>query len=115
MTAKKEKGDKRRHQRFPVGITMDLHAKGESVGKFRGTITDLSVGGMSFKTNTELEEGSVLYLKINIPLEIRGEIRHIRNAAAGGMQRYGVRFHKIGFEGAAQDRPETFIAAKFQK
>lgn len=113
---KKSAGEKRKHPRFPVGITMDLHAKGQTVGKCRGTITDLSVGGMTFRSNSDLEKGSVLYLKINIPLEIRGEIRHIRSGATGGgMHRYGVRFHKIGFEEKGQLRPENFIAAKFQK
>ena len=107
--------EKRRHPRFPVGITMDIHAHGHTVGKCRGTITDLSVGGMSFKTNSELEHGSVLYLKINIPLEIRGEVRHMRIGSSGGMHRYGVHFHRIGFEAANKNRPENFIAAKFQK
>lgn len=108
-------GEKRRHPRFPVGITMDIHTKGESVGKVRGTITDLSVSGMTLKTNSELEEGCVLYLKINIPLEIRGEVRHIRSGSGGGTHRYGVRFHRIGLEGPGQARPDSFIAAKFQK
>ena len=107
--------EKRRHPRFPVGITMDVHAKGHAVGKCRGTISDLSVGGMSFKTSTELEEGASLYLKINIPLEIRGEVRHIKSGSAGGMHRYGVRFHKLGFETADSMKAGDFIAARFAK
>ena len=107
--------EKRREPRFPVGIAMDIHTRGHSVGKCRGTIMDLSVSGMSFKTNTSLEEGSVLYLKINIPLEIRGEVRHMKSALSGGSHRYGVRFHKISFEDTVQVRPENFISAKFQK
>jgi len=112
---KNEGVEKRRHPRFPVGIAMDLHAKGQTVTKCRGTITDLSVSGMTFRSNAQLEEGEVLYLKVNIPLEIRGEIRHIRAGAGGGLSRYGVRFHKIGFEDKGQTRPENFITAKFQK
>jgi hypothetical protein len=107
--------EKRRHPRFPVGITLNLHAKGQTVTKCRGTIRDLSMSGMSFITNAHLEEGSVLYLKINIPLEIRGEIRHIRVGAGGNVHRYGVRFHKIGFEDKGQDRPESFVTARFQR
>ncbi|MFA5140168.1 MAG: PilZ domain-containing protein [Elusimicrobiota bacterium] len=107
--------EKRQHPRFPVGITMDIHAKGQTVSKCRGTITDLSVSGMTFRTSAELEEGSVLFLKINIPLEIRGEIRHIRAGSTGGMHRYGVRFHRIGFEVIGQERPESFVTAKFHK
>ena len=90
-TLKKRKhpagGEKRRHARHPVGITMDIHMGGQNVGKVRGTITDLSVSGMTLKTNSELEEGSVLYLKINIPLEIRGEVRHIRAGSTGSTHR----------------------------
>ena len=74
----KTKSEKRKHPRFPVGITMDIHAKGHTVGKCRGTISDLSVGGMSFKSTAVLEAGASLYLKINIPLEVRGDVRHIR-------------------------------------
>ncbi|MFH2202847.1 MAG: PilZ domain-containing protein [Elusimicrobiota bacterium] len=107
--------EKRRHPRFPVGITMSVHTGGRSVGKCRGTITDLSVSGMSFKSDKPLEKGCVLFLKINIPLEIRGEVLDIKSGTAGGPYRYGVRFHKIGYEGKQQGRPENFIAAKFQR
>lgn len=112
---KKSGGEKRRHPRFPVGISMDLHTKGQSVTKCRGTISDLSVSGMTFRTNTELDEGNILYLKINIPLEIRGEVRHMKSAVRGGFHRYGVRFHRIGFEEKGQSKPEKFITARFQK
>jgi c-di-GMP-binding flagellar brake protein YcgR len=114
---KKGGREKRKHPRFPVGITMDIHAKGHTIGKCRGTIADLSVGGMSFRSNSMLEEGCSLYLKINIPLEIRGEVRHIKAGSGAGMYRYGVRFHKIGFSGMDDEkvRPDTFIQAKFQK
>lgn len=107
--------EKRKHPRFPVGITMDIHTKGQTISKCRGTITDLSVSGMTFRTSAALEEGSVLFLKINIPLEIRGDIRHIRAGSTGGMHRYGVRFHRIGFEVVGGERPENFITAKFHK
>ncbi|MBI4424996.1 MAG: PilZ domain-containing protein [Elusimicrobia bacterium] len=105
--------EKRKHPRFPVGITMDIHAKGQAVGKCRGTISDLSVGGMSFKTTSDLEAGTSLFLKLNIPLEIRGEVRHIRAGSTGGMHRYGVRFHKIGFATADSGKAGDFIAARF--
>lgn len=109
------KGEKRKHPRFPIGMTMDIFAKGSAVGQCRGTIADLSVGGMSFKSNAVLEEGMCIYLKINIPLEIRGEVRHIKGSVSGGMHRYGVRFHKIGYTMPESAKPENFIAAKFQK
>ena len=109
------KTEKRRFPRFPVGLTMDIHAKGHTIGKCRGSIVDLSVGGMAFKTNAELEEGMSLYLKINIPLEIRGEVRHTKGTPGGGLHRYGVRFHKIGYSAPDASRPEHFIAARFNK
>ena len=105
--------EKRKHPRFPAGILLDLHAHGHTVGKIQGRIVDLSVGGMAFETVAPLEEGTSLYLKINIPLEIRGEVRHIRESAH--RHRYGVRFHKLGFLSRGHRLPENFIAAKFNK
>lgn len=114
QTAAISKGaEKRRHPRFPMGISMDIQAKGHSVGRCRGTITDLSMGGMSFHTDAVLDQGMLLYLKLNIPLEIRGEVKHMDGNSSSGMQRYGVKFHKIGVPEAS--RPERFISAKFQK
>jgi hypothetical protein len=111
----KKKSEKRKHPRFPIGISMDIFAKGHTIGKCRGTIADLSVGGMSFKSNAVLEPGMCLHLKLNIPLEIRGEVTHTKTSATGGMHRYGVRFHKIGYTLPDDAKPENFIAAKFQK
>ena len=107
--------EKRKHPRFPVGINLEIRADGHAVGKCRGLIADLSVGGMAFRTDAVLEEGMSLYLKLNIPLEIRGEVRHIKGSAAGGMRRYGVRFHKIGYQLPDTNKPQTFIAAQFQR
>ena len=107
--------EKRKHPRFPVGINLEIRADGHAVGKCRGLIADLSVGGMAFRTDAVLEEGMSLYLKLNIPLEIRGEVRHIKGSAAGGMRRYGVRFHKIGYQLPDATKPKSFIAAQFRK
>ena len=106
--------DKRKHPRFPVGITMDIPTKGQGTMKCRGTITDLSLTGMTFKTNAELEVGQSLYLKLNLPLEIRGEVRSIRGGE-GALRSYGIHFHHIGSFGPAKARPQNFIAARFQK
>ena len=107
--------EKRRHPRFPVGINLDIRSGGQSVGRCRGAIVDLSVGGMAFKSDALLEAGMCLYLKLNIPLEIRGEVRHMKGSAAGGMRRYGVRFHKIGYASAEAAKPPAFIAARFRE
>ena len=109
------KREKRKHPRFPVGINLEIRAGGHSLGKCRGAIVDLSVGGMAFKSDTLLEEGMSLYLKLNIPLEIHGEVRHMKGSAAGAMHRYGVRFHKIGYQLPDTNKPQTFIAAQFQR
>lgn len=90
--------EKRRHPRFTVGLSLDISAAGHTAGKCRGTIADLSAGGMTFKTNAELEKGMHLLLKLDTPLEIRGEIRHIKGGLHGGLHSYGVRFHKIDFD-----------------
>ena len=70
---------------------------------------------MAFRSNAVLEQGTSLYLKINIPLEIRGEIRSTKGSLSGGMHRYGVRFHKIGYSVPESIKPEHFIAAKFRR
>ena len=114
MMKQEAKGEKRMYPRFPIGLTMDIYAKGHTVGKCRGSIADLSMGGMAFKSNAILEEGMCLYLKLGLPLEIRGEIRSMRGATTGGMHRYGVRFHKIGYNGFGSPKPENFVEAKVQ-
>ncbi len=111
--AKSKSKEKRRNPRFPLGIMLDVHIKGQTTAKCRGAIADLSVGGMTFKTSAQLDPGMSLYLKVNIPLEIRGEIRHTRRSASGGLHRYGVRFHHIGFTTPEDNKPDSFISAKF--
>ena len=111
--AKSKKKEKRRSPRFPLGIVLDVHTKNHTTGKCRGSIADLSVTGMSFKTTAVLENGMSLYLKVNIPLEIRGEVRHRKLSASGGLNRYGVRFHHIGVTASDESKPEKFISAKF--
>lgn len=111
--AKLKSKEKRRNPRFPIGIMLEVNTKGQAMSKCRGSIADLSVGGMSFRTNAVLESGMSIYLKVNIPLEIRGEIRHLRRSASGGLNRYGVRFHHIGFTEPESKRPDNFISAKF--
>ncbi len=88
--------DQRRHQRFPVGITLDINAGG-AVGRFRGTIAEVSASGMTFKTDAELEEGMTLHLKLPNKMDIRGEVRSAGNNGTSGLRRYGIRFHKIGY------------------
>ena len=106
--------EKRKRPRIPVGIGLEIHMKGQPVSKARGTIVDLSDGGMSFLSDAVMEEGMSFYLSAKMPLLIRGEVRSMREASSG-LSRYGIRFHKIGFSGADESRPKTFINAHFEK
>src|SRR5687767_5886006 len=92
--------EKRRHTRYPVGLTMDVHSAGAA--PLRATISDLSESGMSLRSSAVLEAGMCLHLTLRAPrpLHIRGEVRHIKGSVAGGMHRYGVRFHKVGYSGS---------------
>lgn len=78
-----------------VGATFDINMQGPAAVKCRATIIDLSEGGMTFKTDAELEKGMTLHLRLNSDIQIRGEVRSVLGAI-GGQRRYGVRFHKIG-------------------
>jgi len=89
--------EKRKHPRFPVGLSLDINASGTMLGKCRGTIADVSATGMTFKTNAELEEGMHVLINLNATT-FRGEVRHVQGAEHGGLHRYGVRFHKIDFD-----------------
>lgn len=86
--------EQRRHPRTAVGATFDINMQGPSAAKCRATITDLSAGGMTFKTDAELEKGMTLHLRVT-DIQIRGEVRSV-HGATGGQRRYGVRFHKVG-------------------
>ena len=88
--------EQRRHPRTPLGVTLDISMQGPAAAKCRATITDLSAGGMTFKTEAELEKGMTLHLRLNPDMQIRGEVRSVLGPT-GGQRRYGVRFHKIGF------------------
>lgn len=105
--------EKRRRPRKAVGITMGLAANKKAAGRLDGTVMDLSDSGMALETSLLLEEGSVIVFRIKPPLEIRGEIRHIKPGTAEGRFRYGVRFLRIGYDRVADGRTK-FISAKFR-
>ena len=87
--------EQRRHPRTAMGVTLEISLSGETAGRCRGVIADLSQGGMTFKSDAVLEQGMTLHLKLPSAIEIRGEVRHV-GALVSGQRRYGVRFHKIG-------------------
>lgn len=94
MTTKNAVVEQRKHPRHAVGLSLDIRAHDSSLN--RATISDLSAGGMTFKTDADLEEGMTLHLTLDGSLKIRGEVRYARGPV-GGVRRYGVRFHKIGY------------------
>lgn len=94
-TIKSSPSEKRKHPRTPLGVALEIHLKGQLVDRAQGKILDLSEGGMTFVTDAVMEEGMSFYLRAKALPRIRGEVRSIR-AAAAGMHRYGIRFHKIG-------------------
>jgi hypothetical protein len=87
--------DQRRHPRTAVGATFDISLSGADALRCRGVISDLSQGGMTFRSDALLEKGMTLHRKLPTKIEIRGEVRHV-GAPVAGQRRYGVRFHKIG-------------------
>jgi c-di-GMP-binding flagellar brake protein YcgR len=87
--------EQRRHPRTAIGVTLEFRLSGETAGRCRGVIADLSQGGMTFKSDAVLEQGMTLHLKLPTEIEIRGEVRSV-GAVVAGQRRYGVRFHKIG-------------------
>ena len=95
MSQKGGVSNQRNQERTPIGVTLDIQMRGAPDSRVRGTITDISGGGMTFKSDAELEEGMTLHLSTK-SLQIRGEVRSVRGPV-GGMRRYGVRFHKIAF------------------
>ena len=88
--------EQRRYPRSPVNVTLDFRLPGQNGARCRGTITDLSQGGMAFRTDALLEEGMTLHLKLPSSIQIRGEVRYA-GALNAGQRRYGIRFHKIGY------------------
>jgi|CXWL01.1.fsa_nt_gi c-di-GMP-binding flagellar brake protein YcgR len=95
ILTQKTGSEQRRHPRTAIGATFDINMHGPAAAKCRATITDLSEGGMTFKTDAELEMGMTLHLRLNPDLQIRGEVRSVLGSI-GSQRRYGVRFHKIG-------------------
>ena len=87
--------EQRRHPRTAVGVKLEISLSGETAGRCRGVIADMSQGGMTFKSDAVLEQGMTLHLKLPSEIEIRGEVRSV-GAVISGQRRYGVRFHKIG-------------------
>lgn len=87
-------GNTRRNTRVQTGVPASLQA---AEGAIRGTLQNLSRGGMFFLSNRMLPVGQAVQLQIELPgstpVQALGEVRyHHRNADGVGM---GIRFLRL--------------------
>ena len=96
--------DRREYERIPASFPITFSA-GASQG--RGLTVDISMAGCTFHTETELTEGKLLQMRLDIPEEtspVRVEAVIIRSLRAG---RVGVEF--VQFENGERERLQRFI------
>jgi hypothetical protein len=96
--------DRREYERMPAKIPVAFDA-GAIHG--RGLAVDISMAGCTFHTETELAEGSVLQMRLDLPEEtapVRVEAVIIRTLRAG---RVGVEF--LQFESGEREGLQRFI------
>ena len=103
--------ERRRVLRVPTSILVDVNETGSSLVKGKGQISDLSIKGVAIDTTANLDLGMPLFLKINIPIEVRGKVVRVQKKDGGS--RYGVKFTDIGLFDKIQIR--KFISAHFKK
>ncbi|MBN1384831.1 MAG: PilZ domain-containing protein [Elusimicrobia bacterium] len=103
--------EKRRRPRVPTSILIDVNEVGSAVTKHRGHVADLSITGLALDTSFSLDIGASLFLKIDIPIEVKGKI--VRAQKKAGTMRYGVRFQELGF--FEKQRLKKYITAHFKK
>lgn len=103
--------EKRKASRRPTSILIDVNEAGSAVIKGRGHIADLSITGLALDTSIPFDIGTPLFLKIDIPLEVKGKI--VRLQKKEGTTRYGVKFLSIGF--FEKRRLKKYISAHFKK
>ena len=103
--------EKRMGNRVPTSITVDLNEPGTMKTRGKGEIIDLSIKGVSIETDSELEMGTPLLLKINVPVEVRGEIIRINKNEKG--VKYGVKFTDVSVFDEVQLK--KFISSRFKK
>ncbi len=103
--------ERRKSLRIPTSITVDVKEAGSSVVKGRGQISDLGIKGVAIDTAAVLDIGTPLFLKINVPIEVKGKV--VRVGKKDHSIRYGVKFTDIGIFDKIQLK--KFISAHFKK
>ena len=96
--------DRREYERMPASFPI-MFDVGAAQG--RGLVVDISMAGCTFHTETELMEGNILHMRLDVPEEtspVRVEAVIIRSLRAG---RVGVEF--VQFENGERERLQRFI------
>ncbi len=96
--------DRREYERVPASFPITFEARG---AEGRGLAVDISMAGCTFHTETELAEGNMLQMRLEVPQEtspVRVEAVIIRTLRAG---RVGVEF--VQFESGERERLQRFI------
>ncbi|MEK7286964.1 MAG: PilZ domain-containing protein [Elusimicrobiota bacterium] len=88
--------DQRRYPRYPSNIVLEISDYAKPSRKASALVTDISESGLCFETNQELELGSSLTLRLEVPMTIQGGV--VYASSRGNKQRYGLRFHNVRFE-----------------
>jgi len=104
LTFKRVDNDRREYERLPVNLNATF-----TIGTFRGpgVVTDLSMGGCSFVTESRLEIGSVLRIAVQLPDPLKPvdvDVAIVRSVRAN---RVGIQFVQI--ESDHLDRLQHFI------
>jgi len=104
VTYQKIEEDRREYERVPARFPITFDARAV---QGRGLAVDISMAGCTFHTETELAEGSILQMRLEVPQEtspVRVEAVIIRTLRAG---RVGVEF--VQFESGERERLQRFI------
>lgn len=104
VTYKRIEEDRREYERMPASFRVTFEV-GAVQG--RGLAGDISMAGCTFHTETELVEGNILQMRLEVPEEtspVRVEAVIIRTLRAG---RVGVEF--VQFENGERERLQRFI------
>ena len=104
------KQEQRKNARTSSRIVTTMH-KSDSVITKVGCMTDLSLEGMGFETEAEIEKDTEIYFTFNLPIEIQGKVVHVQKN--GPLKKYGVKFTRLGEVELLS--VEKFVTARIEK
>lgn len=92
-------GEHRRYKRAAVKTPLIFHTRGREEKRGAGCVSNISLGGMLLETKEDLALGEPFVLSFLLGMKLRltltGTI--VRKAHAVDVQRYGVKFTRLGF------------------